>query len=329
MSLDPTVAAAIIAAAVALLTNVLTGVIAFFTPIGSYLIAKLELRDKLRIEYEYEQRKKLRDLIGRYHGRVLQAAEDMNYRIFNLYSNECHGWLEVDTDYEKVGSTRQKYYFQTTVYRFLNLMFIVRRFEEESLYVDSRIAETTDFAFLKYLRAILWVMTDVRLFDGLTYDQHRSTDHLFKDALRRACDYCWIREDGDQNRFLLLDELREMMGKQDALESVLNFFNGLRRGEEGRYRWDRIVALHLLLLAFIKDFGHEFQRPTREDINGVASKFETREVPTNLLGWLPKLALDGQGAMSEVKKALETATREQPTERNHTREDITHETPQP
>ena len=141
LSLDPTVAAAIIAAAVALLTNVLTGVIAYFTPIGSYLIAKLELRDKLRIEYEYEQRKKLRDLIGRYHGRVLQAAEDMNYRIFNLYSNESHGWLEVDTDYEKVGTTRQKYYFQTTVYRFLNLMFIVRRFEEESLYVDSRIAE--------------------------------------------------------------------------------------------------------------------------------------------------------------------------------------------
>jgi hypothetical protein len=97
-SLNPNVAAALIAAAVALLTNALSIVITFFTPIGSFLIAKLQLRDKLQTEYEYEQRKKLRELIGRYHGRVLQAAEDMNYRIFNLYTNESQGWLEVDTD---------------------------------------------------------------------------------------------------------------------------------------------------------------------------------------------------------------------------------------
>jgi hypothetical protein len=207
-----------------------------------------------------------------------------------------------------VGSTRQKYYFQTTVYRFLNLISIIRRFEDESLYVDSRIAEDTDFAFVKYLRAIMWVMTDVRLFDELTYDQHKSTDHLFKDALRRACDYCWTRNDADQNQFVLLDDFRQIMGEQEALESVLNFFNGLQRGEDGRYRWDRIVALHLLLLAFIKDFGHEFQHPTREDIDKVADKFETQKVPRNMLRWLPKLALDGQGSMSEVKAALETAS---------------------
>src|SRR5215218_8364111 len=75
VDLDPTLVAAIMAAAVSVLTSILA---VLFTPLGSYLVAKRQLRDRLKTEYEYEQRKKLRDLIGRYHGRVLHAAEEMH-----------------------------------------------------------------------------------------------------------------------------------------------------------------------------------------------------------------------------------------------------------
>jgi hypothetical protein len=51
------------------------------------------------------------------------------------------------------------------------------------------------------------------------------------------------------------------------------------------------VALHLILLAFIKDFGHEFQRPTEKIIQDVTGQFRNAEVPQNLLDWLPKIGL--------------------------------------
>lgn len=313
-SLDPRVQAALISGAVSFVVAGGTVIAGLFTPIGAYLKDRFQLRDRLKTEYEHEQRKKLRGLIGSYHGRVLQAAEEMNYRLFNLYANEGEPWLEVPQDgqpdrknrYRQVGHDPRYYYFQTTVYRFLALMSVVRSFEEKALYVDSRIAEVADFAFLKYLRAMLWVATDVTLFDGLTYDRRRSTDHLFKDDLRRVCGYCLKRdENGGAERTVSLDEFRQMMGEQEALESVLDLFNGLRRGEERRHRWDRMVALHLLLLAFIRDFGHAFQRPEGELIHEVAGRFETVEVPGNLLGWLPKLGLDGEGSMVLVGEALE------------------------
>jgi len=272
---------------------------------------KRQLRDRLKTEYEYEQRKKLRDLIGCYHGGILQAVEEFNYRMMSLYASEDEDCPNVGDDYQGVGSDPNNYYFQTTVHRFLALFVLIRRFESEALYADSRIADKKDFEFLKYSRAILWAATGTHLFSGLAYDVSESKDHFFRDDLRRACDHSWINGEGGE-RFISLDELRELMGKEEWLNSTLDFFNGLRADEQNRYRWDRLVALHLILLAFIKDFGHEFQRPHEETIEDVASEFRNLEVSRNLLNWLPKFGLlqetDGeQGRLREWPPWLQRA----------------------
>lgn len=293
------------AAAVSVLTSILA---VLFTPLGSYLVAKRQLRDRLKTEYEYEQRKKLRDLIGRYHGRVLHAAEEMQYRMRSLYIYEDKGWLQVGKDYCKVSSNPDYYYFHTMVYRFLALCVVIRRFETEAIYVDARIAEKTDFAFIKYLRAITWIITAAALFDRLPYDEQTSTDHFFRDDLRRVCDSCLVQEEDGEYHFISLDELRGRMGEDEVLVSTLDFFNGLR-GDESRYRWDRVVALHLILIAFINDFGYQFQRSTGKQMDEVAGKFRTREVPQNLLHRLPTLGLVEEVNIVRARKALETATK--------------------
>lgn len=88
LGLDATLAAALIAGVVSLLVTIVT---VLFTPIGAYLLAQRQLRDKLKTEYEYEQRKKLRNLIGRYHGRILQAAEEFHYRMLAIYYSRDKG----------------------------------------------------------------------------------------------------------------------------------------------------------------------------------------------------------------------------------------------
>jgi hypothetical protein len=56
LELDPALAAALVAAAVSILTTVVTIV---FSPVDNYLIAKRQLRDRLRAEYGHEQLKTL------------------------------------------------------------------------------------------------------------------------------------------------------------------------------------------------------------------------------------------------------------------------------
>lgn len=198
--------------------------------------------------------------------------------------------MDVPHDYREVGADIRYYFFQSTVHRFLALFAVIHQFEAEALYVDSRIADENDYEFVKFTRAMLWTAIGPDLFSGLHYDAGKARDHFLKDDLRRACDHGWVG-DGEAVRFMSLDELREMMGKEEWLNSTLNFFKDLRANEENRYRWDRLVALHLILLAFVEDFGHSFQSPSDQRIRQVVEQFDTSEVPQNLLNWLPTLGL--------------------------------------
>jgi hypothetical protein len=278
LQLSPQVQAALIAAAVSLLTVVVA------TPLR-YAIDKRALRYRLKTEYEYEQRKKLQTLIGLYHGRMLEAAESLNHRLWNIYENEAKGWLDLSGHY---GDLDSSYYFRTTVYRFLHLFSLSRMFEREAIYIDSRITAEKDLNFLKYLKALEWVVTDVALFEGLEYDPFHSTDHLFRDQLREMCDTCCPKR-----QFLSLEEFRGFLKGGHRLSPALQLFDGLS-ADEARLRWDRIVALHLVLLAFINTFGYDMQRSTRQQFEEVAARLNNTQVGYNLKKWIPSLGLAKQ-----------------------------------
>lgn len=72
------------------------GVAAVVSASTTYLLERFKTRDNLTAEYEHEQRKKLRELIGRYHGRFLQASVSLNHRLWNLYANCDKGWHDLE-----------------------------------------------------------------------------------------------------------------------------------------------------------------------------------------------------------------------------------------
>ena len=192
----------------------------------SYWFKRRETVYKAKVEYEYEQRKKLRQLIGRYHGRLLNAANSMNYRLWNLYKNWEKGWLDVNGDY----ANTELYYFRSSVYRFLNVCTLIRQLESEAILLDARIAQKDDFVFLNYAAVLNWVMTDADLIDGLQYDDFYQTDHFFSDQFRQYCDKCLIN-DG----FISIDEFSILLSEGDSLKAVLQYFDGLTRNED-RFR---------------------------------------------------------------------------------------------
>lgn len=247
----------------------------------SYFFRKIEIRDKLKAEYEYEQRKKLRNLIGEFHGRMINATNSLNYRLWNHYSNYHEGWLNVEGDYSP-----ENHYFHSCVHRFLAVSALTRQFEKKAIYVDGRIAEKGDFLFLRYVAVLHWCMTDVALFEGLEYDKEYETDHFFSDNFRKYCDLCIQKED----TIIEFDNLSSLVQDDRSLDAVLEFFDGLSP-EEDRYRWDRMVAFHLLLIGFINNFGYEEQKTSKKKIQIVASKIKHPEVLRNIINWLPRHGL--------------------------------------
>lgn len=296
---SPQAQAAIIAAIVGLLTGSIG-------PIAKHLLDRWSLHHRLSAEHEYEERKKLRSLIGRYHGRVLEAAESLNHRLWNLQENQDRGWLELDGQFDKMADF---YYFRTTIYRFLELLGRLKKFQEEAIYIDARIAKKSDLEFLQYAKALEWVITDVALFDGMNYDNYHATDHLFKGHVAVACDACC---EGENPISLATFEDRIRNGLiERALYPINCLFDGL--AADGRPRWDRIVAFHLLLCAFINAFGYPMQRTSTAQLSQLASTIQHEQIPRNLIKWLNRLGIGERKEGKSLKSLLENVALQHPS----------------
>ena len=262
----------------------------------TYFFNNRETRYKLEAEYEYEQRKKLRNLIGEFHGRLLNATNSLNYRLWNLYSNHDEKWLVVEGDYSP-----DNHYFHSTVHRFLVVSSLTRQFERKAIYVDARIAEKNDLYFLRYMAALHWCMTDVALLHGLDYDKEHEIDHFFSDNFRLYCDICISQDDS----IIEFNELVNKTNNDDSLVGVLDYFDGMTPNEE-RFRWDRLVAFHLLLIGFINTFGYAEQETSFEKVKRVTSQIQHPEILINLINWLPRHGLlDKKGGKRIIKACNE------------------------
>jgi hypothetical protein len=277
--------AAVIAAGTALLTTILS------TPLR-YFIDKRALRYKLNSEYEYEQRKDLRLLIGRYHGRLLEAADTWHHRMRNLYTHQYEGWLDVGGNYADAG-----YYFRSTVYRFLVVSSLARRFEAEAFFIDGRIAQRRDLDVVKFVKAIRWVMTDLDLVYGLPYEPGSAEDHFLTDDWREICDSFTVDSEPIE-----ASAFKSRVAAGDFVP-VLRFFDGLK-SDEPRLRWDRLVALHLLVMAFRSAIGYEMQHATDADYRNAASRLRNPAVGANLVNKLPLLGLGDHPEALRIRTAL-------------------------
>ena len=266
--------------------SVLFGIIAGF--IGAsirYLFEKRALRDKLTLEHEFEERKKLQQLIGRYHGRLLESATRLSHRFENILENEEKGWLSVDGDYTE---PTKNYYYSSTVYRVAKVLTLATLLDSEAIYIDNRFAKQGELSFLKFTKAFLWVMTDVKLFDGLPYDTYFQLDHFFRDKLAVVCN-SFV----DEARVVSIEDFHQKLADKKNLESIhslLSFIDGISPSEN-RLRWDRLLSFHLLLMEFNWNFGYDMQKPVQTDFELTSRAFRNRQVLKNLLSSIPMLGL--------------------------------------
>lgn len=287
LGLGTELSAVVIAALTALVTTLVAAPVRL-------LVDKRLQRSQVEIEYEHEQRKALRAKIGAYHGRLLEAALDLNFRLLNINANWEAGWLNVGGGYQTPPPAQ--HYLRTTAFRFIRLAGLANRFEREAIVVDARIADGTDQAFVRYPKAFRWVMTDAALFSGLDYDVSRSGAHFFTDQLRQLCSLAWGSADE-----LEFTEFEATIVSDDGLDELLEFFDGIN---PTTLRWDRLISLQLLLMAYINTFGYDYQRSDQVWFDRVVDQIGHLEVVDALRTWVAKLGLGEDRGTKELLAAL-------------------------
>lgn len=259
MILSPVFVSALVSAAVTLFMFFLKGVIGSFWERYFY-------KYKIKIENEYGQRKKIKEAISKYKVPLLDSAESLNHRLWN-FSNNCHKeWHVLHAD-KNIGDM---YYLQSFCYRLLTFLAWCKIFERELIYLDSTLSVEDDLNFVKYIRTIQSIFSDVSIFDGLDYDSAHAVDHFFKDDLSSMVDFMI------KDNFVI--SFSEFKGCEiEKYTAVSNYLSSVTK-ERNCNKWFLLNSFHFVLMAFLSKYGYDFQMTERKKL--IALK---KSQPKNIL----------------------------------------------
>jgi hypothetical protein len=248
-----------------------------FKPIVDRQLLKFQLKQN----YIAEQSKKIKEHIATHKGRLLSSAELLNSRLKNFAKNCNEPWLQSHGNYVSTS-----HYMDTTVYRFLAFFANIKLIEKNLNYLDGTTSQKEDLRMLKYFRVFHEVMCDVDLFNGFQYDKNYQTDHFFTTPFYNLCNSFIV-----DNKVIDLDDF--MNQKQTMLSKiglVYKFFDSLSPNE-ARLRCERIKSFQLLLIAFLTEFGYDYQRTTKKQQEYIKSRLGNYKLLENLKELVRKFRL--------------------------------------
>lgn len=292
--LDPKIIAAIIAAVTSLIT---LGLTLIFRP----WIESLTHKSKVQIDYDYEQKKRVKDTLAVHKIQILNSADSLKGRIANLFSNEeSLDWISVNGNFQNTDN----YYFHSTTFRILDLLARIVHLNRELVYMDTTIASNEDTVFLKYLKVIQLSFQKYNLFDGLEGE-------LTFDILERDVIY---RNDLEELSELLFDtefgKIMSISGYKNLVELdsskfriIHEFLDGISPNEN-RLRYDRLVVLYLVLIPFLDRFGYDYQKVSNEKIKNIISRLKKKGVLPNFTNLIERYHLSKEKGMKRILKQI-------------------------
>lgn len=266
--------------------EILTTIIAAVTSLVTVIfikpsIDKSFLKFQLKQNYIANQSKKVKEHIAIHKGRLLKSAELLNNRLKNFAKNYNEQWLIRSGDYNT-----NSHYFDTTVYRFLSFFAQIKLLEKDLIYLDTTISQKNDLRMLKYFRLFHEIMCDVDLFEGFKYDKNYQTDHFFTTPFYNLSNNIII-----ENKVMELDEFLDK--KEQILPqiiSVYEFFDSINPGEQ-RLRCERLKAFHLILMAFLNEYGYDFQKTPKNKYKDLKARIGEYKLLLNLEHMVKKFKL--------------------------------------
>ncbi|MCP4049987.1 MAG: hypothetical protein GY730_04705 [bacterium] len=248
---------------------------------------------KLNKTHEHEQKVKIKNVISKNKITLINAAETLDSRLWNFMDNHNRNW-HVNNE------QGDKYYLKSFVYRLLVFFGVSYSTEKEMIFLDSTVAEKQDLDFLKFLKVFQLLMTDVSLFDGQNYDSKMDSDHFFKDNFI-AMVGCVLEYDNDTQLLKSIKAYDSFINDDETqrkADKLVDFVSGLTPSNE--LRWSRMLSLHLVINAFLEEFGYDFNKVSDGELINILKHNEKNICLENLWALLKLYKLDTNESVLKV-----------------------------
>lgn len=263
--------------------------------ITKVIYERYTLNFKLRKEFEFEQKKKLKEEIAQNKMRLLNSAEELNHRLWNFSQNVGENWHQVSRN---DWNTNEQYYLKSFVYRFLKFLYWNIRTERDTVSIDTTIAEKQDILFLKYIKTFKDIFTDVDLLKELNYNKAHNTNHFFKNDID---DYCILVTQGGE--VLSFENFKKVLDREyQTLEKVINYFSMVQNSDDDK-SLNVLRVCHLLIIQFLNTFGHDYQKTDDDKIKKVTSFYKPKlKIKNGMIEFIRKSKLERE--MDSITKKI-------------------------
>ena len=229
---------------------------------------RTSLNYKLKKEFEFEQKKKLKEDIAKNKVHLLNAAEEFSQRLWNLSQNVGENWHKVSKENWFV---KEQYYINSCVYRFLVFIHWTIKTERDTISVDSTIADNADILFLKYIKTFKDIFTDADLLEELNYSREHNTNHFFKNDLIGYTKFVVFN-----NQVIDFDDFKvKIKNNYSPLEKVIEYFSNIEEDDLDK-NLNVLRCSHLLIINFLNTFGHSYQKTDKEKIGRIVRNYKVQ-----------------------------------------------------
>ncbi len=234
-----------------------------------FLYERFSLSYKLKKEFQFEQKKRLKEEIAKNKTHLLNSVEALNHRLWNFTQNVNEGWHNVsEIEWFK---KKDQYYINSFVYRFLCFIHWTIKTEKDTITVDTTIANKEDIRYLKWIKTFKDIFTDADLLQELGYDKAHDTNHFYKNDLIGYSK--WIIEN---NQVIDFDDFKEKLkNNYKSLKPVIEYFSTIKDDDKDK-NLNVLRCFHLLSIKFLNEYGHDYQITPKEKLNRITKMYKSK-----------------------------------------------------
>lgn len=230
-----------------IISIVTAAITALLTTLIKSYIDRLNYKNKLQKDLEFEQQRAVKTTISNYKGHLIDTIGTLHNRLKFLARKEGYAKLS------KGKVEKDDQILKSTIYRFLSSFAWMHLIKKEIIHFDPTKAHEEDLVMMKFLRILPLPFQDEDLESNMSRTFNKKSliqSNIFEEM------YKWMIKEKQIISYSIF--LQEFDDNLHLFESLQEYLINLKPETEST-RWDRLFTFHLLIMCFLNRFGYDFQ----------------------------------------------------------------------
>ncbi len=225
---------------------------------------KYMLRYKLKKEYTFNQKMKIKEGLAKSKTPLIKAAEELNYRLWDFSDHIDKEWHSKNND-EEIRTKTYGYYLKSFVYRLLCFFYWIDRAEKDIYDFDFSVADESDQVYVKYVKTLENFFCEKLLIRKLIPNDSDFKHHFLKNNISIFLSYI----QNSDNEILPYDQfITKLESGYDDISYVIYYIQEIKN-DKNDPKYNIIMSFHLFLMLFLNKYGLDYQYTDREKFHDI------------------------------------------------------------